>query len=139
MMTHPFNPDITNTFFRAGEIETWGRGIQRIFAACEAAGSPGPELRYEPNDLWLEFPFSEDYLAALGNRLGKTRVETPVETTQETVMRLMRENPSITQRSLAEKLGLSDGGLKYHIDKMRRAKRIRHVGPTKAGYWEVLK
>lgn len=29
-----------NAFFRAGEIETWGRGIQRIFDACENAGTP---------------------------------------------------------------------------------------------------
>ena len=26
----PYNPDIANTFFRAGEIEAWGRGIERI-------------------------------------------------------------------------------------------------------------
>lgn len=26
----PFNPDIANTFFRAGFIESWGRGIEKI-------------------------------------------------------------------------------------------------------------
>ena len=30
----PYNPDIANTFFRAGEIEAWGRGIERIITAC---------------------------------------------------------------------------------------------------------
>ena len=25
----PFNPAIANVFFRSGEIETWGRGIER--------------------------------------------------------------------------------------------------------------
>ena len=29
----PFNPVIANVFFRAGEIEAWGRGVERIFAA----------------------------------------------------------------------------------------------------------
>jgi len=28
--SQPFNPDIANAFFRAGEIEAWGRGIERI-------------------------------------------------------------------------------------------------------------
>lgn len=28
--SRPFNPSIANVFFRAGEIEAWGRGIQRI-------------------------------------------------------------------------------------------------------------
>ena len=38
--SRPFNPDVANAFFRAGEIETWGRGIQRILEACREAGTP---------------------------------------------------------------------------------------------------
>ena len=34
----PYNPDIANTFFRAGEIEAWGRGIDRIITACKNDG-----------------------------------------------------------------------------------------------------
>jgi ATP-dependent DNA helicase RecG len=52
----PYNPDVANAFFRAGEIETWGRGIQRIFEACESAGTPSPIIDYKPNDLWIESP-----------------------------------------------------------------------------------
>lgn len=36
----PYNPDIANTFFRAGEIEAWGRGIERIITACKNDGFP---------------------------------------------------------------------------------------------------
>jgi len=43
----PFNPAIANVFFRSGEIETWGRGIQRIFAACKEAGTPRPKLTFD--------------------------------------------------------------------------------------------
>jgi ATP-dependent DNA helicase RecG len=28
--SQPFNPDVANAFFRAGYIESWGRGIERI-------------------------------------------------------------------------------------------------------------
>lgn len=28
--SQPYNPDVANAFFRAGMIETWGRGIERI-------------------------------------------------------------------------------------------------------------
>ncbi len=34
--SRPFNPDIANAFFRAGLIEAWGRGIERIIAARKA-------------------------------------------------------------------------------------------------------
>lgn len=169
--SHPFNPDIANTFFRAGEhrdrmvrgrlpqvarrvrraqranqIETWGRGIQRIFAACKAAGSPKPKLRYDPNDLWLEFPFSPAYLRAIsgaeGSGVGRTSQDatprTTQETTQEKILAILREQPTTTRKALAATLGLSDSGIKYHLDKLRTAEVIRHVGPTKAGHWEVL-
>ena len=45
----------------------------------------------------------------------------------------------MTRRELAEHIGLSVDGIKYHLDKLRAAGIIRHVGPTKAGQWEILK
>jgi ATP-dependent DNA helicase RecG len=47
--SHPFNPGVANVFFRAGQIESWGRGIERIFTSCMAAGTPPPSLRCEQN------------------------------------------------------------------------------------------
>jgi ATP-dependent DNA helicase RecG len=32
--SEPYNPDVANAFFRAGMIEAWGRGIEKILAAC---------------------------------------------------------------------------------------------------------
>ncbi len=59
--SRPYNPDIANVFFRAGEIEAWGRGIERIIAACKTTGSPAPEFQYEGGGLWTTFYFSENY------------------------------------------------------------------------------
>ncbi len=62
----PHNPVIAGAFFRRGDIETWGRGIRRIFEACRVAREPDPHLRSLANDLWLEFPFAPEYLTAVG-------------------------------------------------------------------------
>jgi ATP-dependent DNA helicase RecG len=59
--SHPFNPDLANVFFRAGEIEAWGRGIERMRAACRAAGFPEPVFTCEETGLWVSFPFSDTY------------------------------------------------------------------------------
>src|SRR3990172_1565501 len=48
---------VANAFFRAGLIEAWGRGIERMMEACRAAGVPVPGLRYEPSGLWVEFSY----------------------------------------------------------------------------------
>jgi hypothetical protein len=53
----PFNPDVASVFFRAGMIESWGRGIERLLEACQEAHTPAPELRYEHTALWVEFRF----------------------------------------------------------------------------------
>lgn len=38
----PFNPLIANAFFRAGYIESWGRGIEKIHRECLAHGIEPP-------------------------------------------------------------------------------------------------
>jgi ATP-dependent DNA helicase RecG len=53
----PFNPDIANAFFRAGMVEAWGRGIERIFAECVSSESPEPKLNFDESGIWMEFPF----------------------------------------------------------------------------------
>jgi len=68
----------------------------------------------------------------------ETGLDTTQETIQEKIIRLMKAEPFITRRELAEKIGLSDAGVKYHLDRLRKMKCIRHVGSTKRGYWEVI-
>jgi len=130
--SRPFNPDIANAFFRTGMIEAWGRGIERIFEACRAAKIPEPGLRYEPSGLWLEFSFPHP-------TGGKTTQQTAQETTQEKILALLASEPSVTRRELADRIGLTPDGIKYHLAKMTSAGLIRHAGPTKAGHWEILK
>ncbi len=58
--------------------------------------------------------------------------------TQERALALLRSEPSMTQRKLATRVGVTPDGVKYHLEKLRSAGSIRHAGPTKTGHWEVL-
>ncbi len=51
----PFNPNIANGFFRAGFIETWGRGIEKICEACKNYGTKLPEYTIYPEDIMIKF------------------------------------------------------------------------------------
>jgi ATP-dependent DNA helicase RecG len=53
--SQPYNPDIANAFFRAGEIEAWRRGIERIVEACREAGTPEPRFRFIGSAMLTEF------------------------------------------------------------------------------------
>ena len=137
--SQPFNPDIANVFFRAGMIEAWGRGIERIIDACQSAGVPTSVLRYDHTCLWVEFAFPELMGEQAGVVTQETTQETAKKTTQERILALIEAQPTITGRELAKKVGISSGGIKYHLNKLKSAGIIRHEGSTKAGQWKILK
>ena len=133
----PFNPDVANAFFWAGEIESWGRGIQRIFGACHREGIPDPRLQVDPGELWVEFQFSDAYLHRLGSTTRKASQEIRQETIQEKILSLLQENPSITKKAVAAHIGITLGSARHHLENLKKSGHIRHVGPTKKGRWEV--
>lgn len=53
--SEPHNPTIAQTFFRAGYVEAWGRGISKMCDACKAWGQPMPEYIADPSGLRLLF------------------------------------------------------------------------------------
>ena len=139
--SQPYNPDIANVFFRAGEVEAWGRGIERMTTACKNAGCPIPEFQYNCGGLWTIFHFSGDYQQGFAS-------ETTQETTQETSCRktklqqemidYLRAKPQATRKELAEAIaGSTIDGIKYNLTKLQKLGILRRKGSTKSGYWEV--
>ncbi|WP_141699170.1 winged helix-turn-helix transcriptional regulator, partial [Candidatus Thiosymbion oneisti] len=63
---------------------------------------------------------------------------TTQETTQERILALLRQEPTLTRKALAARIGVTANGIKYHLTKLTESGRIRHVGPTRKGHWEVL-
>ena len=58
-------------------------------------------------------------------------------TTKEILINSMKKDPGITVKELAVKTGLTEDGVRYHINKMRRAGILVREGSTKAGKWIV--
>ena len=51
----------------------------------------------------------------------------------------MRENPKVTAEQLAEIIGITANGVRYHIKKLKTDQVITREGPTKSGKWVVIK
>jgi ATP-dependent DNA helicase RecG len=155
--SHPYNPLVANAFFRAGEIEAWGRGIERIIDACREAGAPEPRIEFDARDVWVTFPFPSEYLAIVpptsevrdGGRPesrpesdGKTPVETSVKASVKTsveILKLLQGNPDLTLAQVAQSLGRSVRAIELASSKLVKSGRLKYVGPQKGGHWEVLK
>jgi ATP-dependent DNA helicase RecG len=58
----PYNPDIANALFRAGYIESWGRGITKMTILCDEAGLPKPIFYCKSSGIWVVF--KKDFLNA---------------------------------------------------------------------------
>jgi ATP-dependent DNA helicase RecG len=58
--------------------------------------------------------------------------------TEEAILRLLREDPSITQKKIASRIGLTPDGVKFHINKLKEKGIIRREGPTKKGRWVII-
>ena len=125
--SQPFNPDVANAFFRAGMIEAWGRGIERMRVACVAAGVPAPTFRAEDgNGLWSIFRFTP-----------ATDAATPVET-PERILAMLATNPHMTLAQLAAAIGKSRSAVERAAARLGHQSRLRFIGPRKGGHWEVL-
>ncbi|MDO8840965.1 ATP-binding protein, partial [Methanocalculus sp.] len=135
--SQPYNPDIANTFFRAGMIEAWGRGIERIMAACRANKTPIPSFMHEPAGLWVEFPYRMNDTGVPDTTQKSTQKSTQ-ESTQK-ILAIIRDKPTVGRREIAELLGdVSENSVKYLIERMKEDGIIRRIGPTKGGHWEII-
>ncbi len=86
-------------------------------------------------------PFIEFMLEVILETLLTTQ-ETAQETTQENradqIVEILRRNPQATRQAIADALGdISADGVKYHLKKLQDAGRLKRMGSTKAGRWEV--
>jgi ATP-dependent DNA helicase RecG len=62
-----------------------------------------------------------------------------VEKTVEKIIKLLKDNPQIFQRELANITGLTQRGIEWNISKLKDSGQLERIGPDKGGHWKVLK
>ena len=69
--SNPFNPLLASAFFRAGYVESWGRGIEKIRRECVNHDAPEPIFDTSMSGLMLTFKANPVHLKAiLGKRVA---------------------------------------------------------------------
>jgi ATP-dependent DNA helicase RecG len=68
----------------------------------------------------------------------KTKIKTTQESAADKILDLIKERPKITKKEIAETLGgITPDGVKYHLNKLVAGGKIKRIGLTKNGHWEV--
>lgn len=134
----PYNPDIARVFYRAGYIESWGRGIQKIRDACKNFGTDDPEYMVHGEDIMVKF-----------NALQSTKV-TEIKTPnrhddglnvglENKTLEFISENPQITMLEIAQRLNVTKRTIERVVKRLREEERIERKGGKRYGYWEIKK
>ncbi len=142
-VSHRRNPLMADLFRRIDMVEAWGRGMPLILQ-----NAPDVEFR-EIVRLFIASFERPSAAAVTGPETGletspKTSLETGLENTkktpkkhQETILQHLRQYPQANVPELMDATGLSTNGVKYHLNQLKQAGKLRRLGPTKGGRWEV--
>lgn len=136
----PYNPDIANVFYRAGYIETWGQGIQKICDECTALGAELPKYEIIGTGLRVYFPALKSALIdqpKTPNRQGVGKDVGLEVGLAEKIIDLILEDPEIKMSEMAEKLEVTTRTIEREMKKLRESGRVIRVGGKRYGHWEV--
>lgn len=134
----PRNKVIAEVFSRMGIIEKWGTGLQRIVDLAKQEGLKEPV--FENNDSFFRvilYRGKEEAVQTTDQTIQTT--DQTVQTTEQKIMNAIAEKPTITRKELAEKTGLSESGIKWQLDKLKKEQKILRAGGTFGGHWVVKK
>jgi len=81
----------------------------------------------------------EDDSEATNNQGGQTGGQKSSDKPIDTILQLIKDNPAITRKVIAEAIAMSPSAIQKRINRLKEEGFIRRVGGDFGGHWEVLK
>jgi len=131
-MHKPVNMFLSQYMYDIGLIEKYGSGIANVRSLLKENGNKEPEYVLHKIETKVVV-----YSQAGGETTQKTREKTRGKT-REKIIQLMKENRGITIIELSDKIGISEKGVEWQIDKLKKEGVIQRIGGRKGGYWKVV-
>ena len=85
----------------------------------------------------MKIPFN--WINVMGERSGSKNKQKPLSKTQQKILALIKENPSITKALVAETLYLGKTTVDNGFSVLKDSGYIERVGSRKKGYYKILK
>ena len=147
--SYPRNKNLAFAFYKAGFIESWGRGWQKICDGFTAAGLPKPTIESAQGGVLVTFQRNNVNIAK-PNSTGAQDVADGVavnvaeELTErqcfiiELVKNGVALNVAVNTKYLSEKLNVNRKTIQRDIAYLQERKLIQWVGSDKNGHWEII-
>jgi len=151
------NPILADIFSRLKYMERRGSGFKKIVSAYKEhegyTEGMNPSFSTPRDSFVLTLPkFSiidiegvyvsnvddaEGSHNAGGQKGGQKGGQNDAGKTIDTILQLIKENPSITRKVLAETVGISPSAIQKHINLLKNEGIIIRNGSDRDGYWEI--
>ena len=137
--SNPRNPSIIK-FFRYAKLgENAGYGIHKMMGWEQLTGE---KVTFDSD---IDSSTVTYYRRKIGAKNGgstapvTTPVTTPVPSIDDKIIQIIRATPNITRAEIGKILGMTVNGVKYHINKLRKAGRLEWEGNSRTGRWVIKK
>ena len=147
----PRNRNIANAMFKAGFIDTWGRGYMKIREGFEAAGIPMPKVQNFCGGVQVTVQRTKFMqMMNVGNNVGNNVASNVVSSVvsvsqvqlterQREIYKLIKANSFISSKQMSVVLSVVHRTIQRDLAALQKAGIIIREGNTSAGHWVLLK
>lgn len=149
--SYPRNHNIANVFYKAGFVESWGRGFKKIAEEFERASLPLPTIEENGGGVMaiIQRKTIDEVIAERGGDVGvnvgnvsETNVgnmsESELSERQLNIISMIKGNPFVTGKEMSETMSVTQRTIERDLSVLQKAGIIRHEGRVNAGVWVIL-
>ncbi|MHB0818646.1 ATP-binding protein [Stutzerimonas stutzeri] len=130
------NRTLQQMFLMINLGERAGSGLPKIRQAWQAAGG-----QLELNDSFEPYDQTSLRMAWQDTAEPEIPEKTSEKTTEDTATRilaLLRGEPTLSARKLAQQLQLSARAVELQLARLKSSGKLHRIGPAKGGHWQVI-
>jgi len=141
----PRNRNIADTMFKAGFIDTWGRGYKKIHDGFEAAGLPMPKVQNFCGGVqvtiertkFMQMSDASDNGGSFGGSGGSLAVAR-LSARQKRICETIQSNPKVTVEQMTVALSVAKRTLERELAALQKMGVLVREGNTSAGHWVII-
>lgn len=130
-VSNPRNREIMRVYKDLRMVEQLGSGIPRILRAYSKES-----FIFMPNFIRMVFYKSGAIGSSIGGSISGSMDTQYLTDRQKDILDLIKQNPKISYRKMAQVLDIADSAVKKHLNKLKKLGVIERIGGTR-GYWKI--
>lgn len=142
---------LTRDQFIKGKSAPVNKRLFDIFKSCHFAEESGfgvPSVvrvygedayEFSENFINVVLRFDNKYLMNNNDETSTTRNnQKRPEEIKKGIIDYLSNNPYLSRNDLVSLIGVTEGSIRHHLNKLQEHGVIKHVGPDKGGYWMII-